>query len=196
VTSFGPWTSVKWFVGPDESQARDLKVRPLYVDGRQREWTVGPAHDVTDRLFVVQHAFRINDALPGEAGSGPRWCWQRGGWLLVDRGSGRVSPLNLPEFDSYYSVATWYRDYAAYCSVSDDRNKLYTIVAQLGHRKPLVKKLVAENFADSRADSACPAPLWQRQPVRVTFTLGGGQNMTYAVHGQAADTLVEEGQQE
>ena len=33
-----------------------LRVRPLRVDARIREFTLGPAHDVTDRLFVVRRA--------------------------------------------------------------------------------------------------------------------------------------------
>jgi len=195
VISFGQWTTVQWFVGSDESKALDLKVRPLHVDGRLREFTLGMLHEVTDRLFVVRRAFRMNDALPEEAGSAPRWRWQRGGWLLVDRVSGQVSPVILPEFDAYRSVASWYRDYAAYCGVSDDGKKLYTIVAQLGHRKPLVKKLVAEASPDDAPDSACPAPQWQREPARVTFTLGDGQKTTYEVHRQAADILIEEAEE-
>jgi len=56
--------------------------------------------------------------------------WQRGGWLLVDRVTGRVLPINLPEFDASYSAASWYRDYAAYCGVSDDGKKAYAVVAK------------------------------------------------------------------
>jgi hypothetical protein len=36
------------------------------------------------------------------------------GWLLVDRTTGRVSAINLPEYDAFYSAASWYRDYSAY----------------------------------------------------------------------------------
>lgn len=49
-----------------------LRVRPLLVDGRIREFTLGPAHDVTDRLFVVRRAFRVNDTLPQESAAAPR----------------------------------------------------------------------------------------------------------------------------
>jgi len=52
--TWGKWTSVKWFSGPDESKAVNLKVRALYVDGRLRDFTFGPPHEVTDRLFVVR----------------------------------------------------------------------------------------------------------------------------------------------
>ena len=46
----------------------------------------------------------------------------------VDRLTGRVSQLNLPEFDPFYSTASWYRDYIAYCGVSEDGKKLYAVV--------------------------------------------------------------------
>jgi hypothetical protein len=70
----------------------------------------------------------------------PHWRWQRGGWLRVDRVTGRISQIPLPEFDPYYSTASWYRDYVAYCGVSEDGEKLFVIVAQLGRRKPIFKK--------------------------------------------------------
>src|SRR5215467_9874294 len=108
VITFGRWISAQW---PDASGKRlfDLKVRALIVDTRVKEYTIGAPHDLTDRLFVVRRAFRVNDALPAETAS--RWQWQRGGWLLVDRLTGRVSQLSLPEFDPFYSTASWYRDY-------------------------------------------------------------------------------------
>jgi hypothetical protein len=46
-------------------EATELKVRPLTVDGRQKEWTTGEPHDVTDRSFAIRRALRLNDALPG-----------------------------------------------------------------------------------------------------------------------------------
>src|SRR5690348_11675678 len=108
VISFGKWTSVKW--NPDGTKPIDLKVRPLYVDTRLKEYTLGPPHDVTERLFVVRRAFRLNDNLPADNSPAPRWQWQRGGWLLVDRVTGRVSQVALPEFDAFYSQAIWFRD--------------------------------------------------------------------------------------
>jgi len=76
----------------------------------------------------------VNDALPAanaNAAAPLRYGkWQRGGWLLVDRLTGRVSQLNLAEFDPFYSTASWYRDYIAYCGVSEDGKKLYAVVAQ------------------------------------------------------------------
>ena len=189
MTTFGKSVSVKWYVGLNESSTFDLKVRPLYIDGRLKEYTIGSPHDITDRLFAVRRAFRINDNLPEEAGSTPRWYWQRGGWLLLDRNTGRVSPINLPDFDPLYSDPSWYRDYIAYCGVSDDGKKLYAIVAQLGRRKPVLKKPVGDATADGTPDSECPAPAWQRQPTRVTFRPEQGPGLTFTVRGHVVDVV-------
>src|SRR5439155_15277639 len=89
----------------------------------------------------------------------PRWYWQRGGWLLMDRVTGRVAPINLPDFEPLYSAASWYRDYIAYCGVSDDGRKLYAIVAQLGRRKPVLK-----NQSETRRLMARPILNVQRPP--------------------------------
>ena len=189
VVSFGKPTAIKWCVGPNEGKCIDLKVRPLYVDGRVKEFTLGPSHDITERLFAVRRAFRVNDNLPGEISPTPRWVWQRGGWLLVDRATGHVSGISLPEFDSYYSVASWYRDYVAYCGVSDDGKKLFAVVFQMGRRKPVLKKSLGETAEDDMPDSECPAPAWERRPARVTFEADENQKLTYTVRGHAADLV-------
>jgi len=85
VISFGKWTSVKSDLLGTEAKSSEMKVRGLFVDTRLKELTTGSVHEVTDRLFVVQRAYRLNDSLPEESASGPRWQWQLGGWLLVDR---------------------------------------------------------------------------------------------------------------
>jgi hypothetical protein len=117
--TYGKWTSAKW---PNATGKKllELRVRPLFVDTRLKEYTTGAPHELTDRLFVVRRAFRVNDALPTENSNASHWLWQRGGWLLVDRVTGHVSQLNLPEFDPFYSTASWYRDYIAYCGVSQE----------------------------------------------------------------------------
>ncbi len=189
VISFGKTMPVKWFSANDETQPRILKVRPLLVDGRIREYTIGSAHEVTERLFAVQRAFRLNDSLPEDSGA-PRWQWQRGGWLLVDRLTGHVSTINLAEFDSTYSAASWYRDYVAYCGVSDDGKKISAVVAQLSRRKPVLKKALAGSIADDALpDSACPAPTWQRGPVRVSFEPARDTKQTFAIRGHAVDLV-------
>jgi len=199
--AFGKWTSVQWF--PDGNSGEKplaLKVRPLLVDARIKEFTLGSAHDITDRLFVVRRAFRVNDSLPQEANASPRWQWQRGGWLLVDRVSGHVSAINLPEFDVFYSGVSWYRDYAAYCSISEDGRKIYAVVAQISRRKPVLKKPLEGATWDAEQnsvpDSACPAPTWQRAPVRVTFESTGVAKQTFAIHGHVVDVVTEDNDEE
>lgn len=187
VITFGKWTPVKWMAGTADSKPVDLKTRGLYGDTRLKEYTTGAPHEVTDQLFVVRRVFRLNDALPSEAAATPRWLWERGGWLLVDRVTGRVSQINLPEFDPFYSTASWYRDYVAYCGVSDDGKKLFAVVAQLGRRKLLLKKPLGEPAGEDEPDSECPAPAWQRLPTRVTFEPDEDQRLTFAIRGHAID---------
>lgn len=192
VVAFGKWTAAKWYVGSDEKKSLELKIRPLYVDTRLKEYTTGVPHEITDRLFVVRRVFRLNDALPTEAGNSPRWLWQRGGWLLIDRVTGRVTQLSLPDFDPFYSTPSWYRDYVAYCGVSDDGKKLFAVVAQIGRRKPILRKSIGEPDGDDLPDSECPAPAWQRQPTRVTFEPDETQKLTFSVRGHAVDVVNED----
>ncbi|MFZ0200675.1 MAG: hypothetical protein WB523_12585 [Candidatus Sulfotelmatobacter sp.] len=196
--TFRKWSTVPWSPGSTTGEKPFLlKVRPLLVDSRIKEFTIGPAHDVTDRLFVVRRAFRVNDGLPQESASPPRWQWQRGGWLLVDRITGHISPVYLPEFDVFYSDASWYRDYAAYCGVSEDGKKVYAVVAQISLRKPVLKNLidgesVAAETKDASPDSACATPAWQRTPIRVTFEPAAAAKLTFAIHGHIVDLITEE----
>ncbi len=201
IITFGKWTTVQSSPesgsGAADETPLPLKVRPLLIDTRVKEFTLGPAHDVTDRLFVVRRAFRVNDSLPQESTSIPHWEWQPGGWLLVDRATGHISLLNLPGFDVFYSAASWYRDYAAYCGVSDDNKKVYAVVAQINRRKPILKKpiegetVVDKETKDAPVGSLCPAPAWQRTPARVTFEPAGAPKQTYAIRGHAVDLLNE-----
>jgi hypothetical protein len=190
VIIFGKWISAQW---PDATGQKllDLKVRPLFVDTRLKEYTTGTPHELTDRLFVVRRAFRVNDALPTENGnaSTPRWQWQRGGWLLVDRLTGRVSQLNLPEFDAFYSTASWYRDYIAYCGVSDDSKKVYAVVAQVGRRKAILKKEAGEPAGSDDPDSECPPPVWERAPMRVTFQHGDEPKLVFSIRNHVVDVV-------
>jgi hypothetical protein len=184
---FGKATAVKFFTGPNEKQPMEIKIRPLYVDGKIKEFTTGESHDVTDRLFVVRRAFRLNDTLPEDSTAVPRWKWQRGAWLQVNRDTGRVSALTLPEFDPYYSNASWYRDYVAYCGISDNGEKVYAVVVQMGRRKPVLRKELGAAKGADVPDSECGVPDWQREPVRVTFEPVGATKMTFAIRGHAAD---------
>jgi hypothetical protein len=197
VITFGKWMTVPWLpAATGDGKPLTLKIRALMVDDRVKEYVLGSPHEVTDRLFVVRRAFRVNDSLPEE--QGPRWVWQRGGWLVVDRTTGHVSPINLPEFDACYSVASWYRDYVAYCGVSDDGKKIFAMVAQLGRRRPLLNKPISTDGMpdDAAPDSACPAPSWQRSPAQVSFQPAGGAKQTFAIRGHVVDVVNDEGEEE
>ena len=198
---FGKWITVQWtveFSVAAEAEKLSLKVRPLLIDARVKEFTLGPAHDVTDRLFVVRRAVRVNDNLPQEPASPPRWQWQQAGWLLVDRLTGHITSLNLPDFDAVYSAGSWYRDYVAYCGISDDGKKLYAVVAQINRRKPVLKKLLEPpakgtgELREATETRACAPPSWQRNPSRVTFESAGGSQQTFAIRGRVADLMTEE----
>ena len=185
IISFGKPMNVKWFVTPEKAQA--ISVRPLFVDSKLREFTTGDVHEVTDSIFVVRRAYRINDYLPEDQKKVPDWKWQRGDWLVVNRRTGNVSAVNLPEFDPFYSVVSWYRDYAAYCGLAEDGTRISAMVAQLGTKKPVLRKIVGNAKASDVPDSECAPPKWQRDPTRVTFSPAGGEALTFEVRGHSAD---------
>ncbi len=195
VIGFGKPMPVKFFLGPDEERTAPMKVRSLFVDGRQREFVTGDVHEVTDRLFVVRRAYRLNNNLPSDEGKGANWVWQRGGWLLVDRLSGHLTQLALPDFDPFYSQASWFRDYVAYCGVSDDGARLSAVVMQLGRRKPVLKKELGNASQGELPEANCDAPLWEKKPTRVTFLPKSGDKQSFSIFGHAGD-LVPGGDEE
>ncbi|MGA3317813.1 MAG: hypothetical protein ABSC64_15400 [Candidatus Korobacteraceae bacterium] len=160
VVSLGKPLPVKLFVGATETRTMDITVSPLFVDAKLKEFTTGRSHDVTDRQFVVRRAFRINDALPDEARKSPKWLWQLGGWLLVDRSSGKITPTKLSDFDPFYSEVSWYRDYAAYCGITANGEKLDAVVVQIGVKKPLYRKELGKANGGEQPDfRLCRPPL-------------------------------------
>jgi hypothetical protein len=167
-----------------------LKVRPLIVDGRQKEWTTGESHDVTDRSYTIRRALRLNDSLPGDTAA--RWSWQPGPWLLVDRTTGHITALHLPDFDAVVSDAVWFRDYAAYCGTGTTaKGGLFAVVAQLGARRVVVQKQIGKWPQAEPSEPVCKPAEWQRSPMRVTLQAAGGEAMTFDVVGAAS--LIEEG---
>jgi hypothetical protein len=166
-----------------------LKIRALLIDGALKEWTTGDAHDITDRSFVVRRVLRLNDTLPseksgppekpmpgekpGSAGKPGQWVWQRGPWLLVDRVTGHIAALKLPDYDPGVSQPSWFRDYAAYCGVTLSRKSLYAVVAQVAARKPVLAKKLAAYESENQAAPACAPADWQREPLRITFHPAG-----------------------
>lgn len=174
-------------------EASTLRVRPLVVDGKVREWTTGDTHDITERTFVVRRVLHINDTLPGEKQL--RWVWQPGPWIAVDRGSGRVTALHMTDFDNAVSDAVWYRDYAAYCGVKTTVRSggLAAVVWQLGSHKAALDKVIGKWPQPARVRPVCAAPQWQREPMRITMQITGGQPITLDVVGGNTN-LVEEGE--
>ena len=189
VVAYGKPISVKW-LSPTEEKSFDLKVRPLVVDGRVKEYVTGTPHEITDRLFAVRRAFRVNDALPGDPS--PRWQWQRGAWLLVDHLTGHIAQLNLPEFDAFLSPSNWYRDYVAYCGLSEDGKKLFAVVMQIGRRKPVWKNDMEETSVTTEPDSSCAMPTWQRSPLRVTFQTNDNRKLVFSLHTRVVDVVNDE----
>ena len=166
-----------------------LRIRALLVDGVLKEWTTGDAHDVTDRSFVVRRVIRLNDSLPGDKQG--QWVWQRGPWLLVDRVTGRVTALKLPDYDPGVSQVAWFRDYGAYCGITASGKSLYAVVAQVAARKPVLAKKLSAFDAENHPSPVCAPPDWHREPLRVTFHPAGKDAMSYDVVPGSA-VLVEE----
>ena len=172
---------------PSEKQ---LRVRPLMVDGKLKEWTNGESHAITDRSFVVRRALQLNDALPGDKAE--HWIWQRGPWLLVDRVKGSVTALHLPDYDPAVSIVVWFRDYAAYCGLTASGKQLYAVVAQIAARKPVIAKKLSPWSPGENELPACAAAAWQREPLQVTFQPTGAAAISYSLIGLSA-VLVEDG---
>lgn len=166
-----------------------LPVRALMVNGAFKDWTTGDARDVTERSFVVRRAIRLNNSLPDDKHE--QWVWQRGPWILVDRVTGRMTALKLPDYDPAVSRVAWFRDYAAYCGVTPSGKSLFAVVAQLTVRKPVLsKKLAAFDRAD-HANPACGPAEWQRDPIRITFHATGKDAVSYDIVPGSA-VLVED----
>ena len=171
---------------PGEKQ---LRVRPLLVDGKVKEWTTGESHAITDRSFVVRRVLRLNDSLPSDKTE--HWIWQRGPWLMVDRVKGSITALHLPDYDPAVSNVIWFRDYAAYCGISTTaKGGLFAIVAQLGARRAVVQKQIGQWPQSDHFIPVCQPAQWQRLPMRVTLKPTGGDPTTYDVVG--ASSIVEE----
>ena len=185
-----PFTPIEATPDTKSEESTTLKIRPLIVDGRQKEWTTGESHDITDRSFVVRRALHINDSLPND---GPdKWVWQPGPWLLVDRVSGHITALHLPDFDTSVSNVVWFRDYAAYCGVATTaKGGLYGVVAQLGARKAIAQRQFGKWPQPEHVAPACQPAQWQRLPMRVTLRPTNGDPFTLDVLGTTS--LVEEG---
>ena len=169
-------------------EATSLHIRPLYVDGIQKEWTVGEVHDVTDRTYVIRRALHINDSLPAES---VRWAWQPGPWLMVDRISGHITAVHLPDYDPDISDVVWFRNYAAFCGIATTaKGGVVAVIAELGARKAIVQKVIAPWPQTTPPWPVCARAIWQRTPMRATLQLTNGQPITYVVVGTVS--LIED----
>ena len=63
VVFLGPAKKVPYSIAGDPAGAlpdeKELRVRPLIVDGKLKEWTNGESHPVTDRTFVSGRSFEF-----------------------------------------------------------------------------------------------------------------------------------------
>jgi hypothetical protein len=186
---------------------KELRVRALLVDGVVKEWTTGDSHDVTDRSFVVRRVIKLNDNLPSDK-SGPSekssvkpapaassWVWQRGPWLLVNRQTGHIVALKLPDYDPGVSQVVWFRDYGAYCGVTASGKSLFAMVAQVAARKPLLAQKLSAFNPENHPDPACGPSEWKRDPLRVTFHPTGKEPVSFDIVPGSA-VLVEEADDE
>jgi hypothetical protein len=119
------------------------------------------------------------------------WVWQRGPWLLVDRATGRIVALKLPDYDPGVSQVSWFRDYGAYCGVTASGKSLYGVVAQVAARKAVLAKRLSAFDRENHPDPVCGPPEWQREPLRVTFHPTGKDAVSFDVVPGSA-VLVED----
>ncbi len=193
--TLGPFRRVP-YTQPDATPATKadetstLKVRPLFVDDRQKEWTTGEIHDVTDRTFTVRRALRLNDALPTDAA--PHWIWQPGPWLSVDRSSGHITALHLPDFDSAVSDVVWFRGLRRLLRHrTTAKGGLFAVVAQLEHGVRSSRNRSANGRKQTTSSPSASLPSGSACQCVVTIKPTGGDPTTYDVVGSTS--LVEEG---
>jgi hypothetical protein len=109
----------------------------------------------------------------------------------VDRVTGHITALKLPDYDPGISQLAWFRDYGAYCGVSASGKGLYAMVAQVAARKPVLAKKISAFDPESHAVPVCGLAEWQREPLRVTFHPTGKDAASFDVIPGSA-VLVED----
>jgi hypothetical protein len=119
------------------------------------------------------------------------WVWQRGPWLLVDRATGHVVALKLPDYDPGVSQVSWFRDYGAYCGVTASGKSLHAVVAQVAARKAVLAKRLSAFDRESHPEPVCGPAEWQREPLRVTFHPTGKEPASFDIVPGSA-VLVED----
>jgi hypothetical protein len=114
---------------------------------------------------------------------------------LVDRVTGHIAALKLPDYDPGVSQVSWFRDYGAYCGVTPSAKSLYAMVAQVQARKPLLAKKLAPFDAQNHTDPVCGPSEWQRDPLRITFHPAGKDAVSFDIVPGSA-VLVEDASDE
>jgi hypothetical protein len=131
------------------------------------------------------------NAKPKPVGAASTWVWQRGPWLLVDRVTGHIVALKLPDYEPGVSQVSWFRDYGAYCGVTASGKSLYGVVAQVAARKAVLAKKLSAFDVENHPVPVCGPAEWQREPLRVTFHPTGKDAASFDVIPGSA-VLVED----
>ena len=186
-----PYTPAFATADTKDDDSTTLKVRPLVVDDKLKEWTVGEMHTISDRTFAIRRVLHINDALPNDPGE--RWIWQPASWILVDRSTGHITALHLPNFDSAISDAVWFRDYAAYCglAITSKGSSLVAVIAEVNGRRAVAQRPIGKWPQPDHTGLPCQAARWQRLPMRATLQAVGADPVIFDVLGSTS--LIEEG---
>lgn len=95
---------VKLLLGLAEEKIVTITVCLLYLDTKFKEYTNHWTHAPRDRPQVRSAVgYRANDSFPGEWATSLNGYGSVESWLLLDRNTGRISQVKLPDFNSYYS---------------------------------------------------------------------------------------------
>ena len=70
--------------------------------------------------------------------------------------------------------------------------KIDAIVMQIGIKKPLYRKDLGKANGGDRPDADCPAPQWERQPVRVSFLPKAADKVTVAIRVHFVDEVADD----
>jgi hypothetical protein len=109
----------------------------------------------------------------------------------VDRATGHVTALKLPDYDPGVSQVSWFRDYGAYCGVTASGKSLYAVVAQVAARKAVLAKKLEAFDPENHPDPVCGPAEWQREPMRITFHPTGREPVSFNIVPGSA-VLVED----
>jgi len=107
----------------------------------------------------------------------------------VDRVTGPVPQLNLPELDPFYSGASWYHDYIAYCGVSEQREALCGRHPSGARQAGAEKRMSSHPAETTSPDSECPPPVWERNPLRVTYPPDENHKLKFSLRRRMVDVV-------